>query len=354
MDTNMSAQVWAEPDYHQPEGHIPPQHHKPTSFKDEQVWKEQINQHWINGWLTYEAKQMCLQEGWCLWCLETDHHVRDCPATREQRCASCQKIGHYAKSCPFINNATSTKWFKGAGWPGLAQGLSHTAVQKDMGALPRSNFLKDQCFNCQHIRHHIKDCPTWKILVPNFDQEEQVTCTVASILQKIKAMTLDDWVELIKALFSQENNTEIIATNAVDGSVASTKWNMETLKQEDWETTETPARIQTMQVQPSWRQTKLGKTTQPWGPAIHLGTMQLGKAAKSLGNPHIPAHIKVLASHHPEGLEQWVLKGYLQLAQRIQNQQGITAVWAIQTGRASTQTIKTQNHPISQKEWQWW
>src|ERR1700704_5587758 len=79
--------------------------------------KDWINRHRVNGWLTTEDKQRCLQEGRCFRCLEIGHKSKDCPTLRERRCASCQQMGHRARECPFENNQTSNQWFKGMGQP---------------------------------------------------------------------------------------------------------------------------------------------------------------------------------------------------------------------------------------------
>jgi len=44
----------------------------------------------------------------------------------------------------------------------------------------------------------------------------------------------------------------------------------------------------------------------------------------------------------------------LQLAKKVQAGQNMAAIQAIQGKKTGTQTPKAQNHPISQKECQWW
>jgi len=72
----------------------------PKLASTEKSAKDWINQHWVNGWLTIEDKQRCLQEGRCFWCLEIGHRSTDCPTLREWRCASCQQMGHCVRECP--------------------------------------------------------------------------------------------------------------------------------------------------------------------------------------------------------------------------------------------------------------
>jgi len=112
----------------------------PIRGSTEQSAKDWINQHRINGWLTAEDKQRCLQEGRCFRCLEIGHRSTDCPTLRERRCASCQQMGHHARECPFENNQTLNQWFKGTGQ--IKSTLQPTQMQTqgshrpDLGALP--------------------------------------------------------------------------------------------------------------------------------------------------------------------------------------------------------------------------
>ena len=357
MDANVPRQsVWMEPDYDQPKEYVPSRYRKPVSYLNEEARKERINQHRINGWLTYEAKQMCLQDKRCFRCLETTHRTRDCPVTRERTCGSCQKIGHRTKECPFINNTTTTEWFKGPARPGPVQGLGPTAIRPDMGALPMNNLPKAQylkegrCFSCQLIGHRRIECPTQKMHILSTEQDKQATSTVASVLRGIKAMTAEDRLGLVQTLLGLE---EDIGSTYAEGSVTSTQQNIEAL--EHWETPTTSVKIRAMQVQPkklSQQQAKSGSSTPPQTPAIRLGTMKLGET-KDLENPQIPTYIRALPSRHPGGLGQRLLKGYTQLAQAVRSGPSLATIWAIQM-KTSIQVPKDQHHPITQKERHWW
>jgi len=113
----------------------------PKIGSSEQAVKDWINQHRVNGWLTMEDKQRCLQEGRCFRCLEIGHRSTDCPTLRERRCASCQQTGHRARECPFENNQTSTQWFKGTDQSkptprSQMQLQTQGSHRPDLGALP--------------------------------------------------------------------------------------------------------------------------------------------------------------------------------------------------------------------------
>jgi len=214
----------------------------PKMDSTEQSTKDWINQHQINGWLSTEDKQRCLQEGRCFRCLEIGHRSIDCPTLRERRCASCQQMGHCARECPFENNQTSNQWFKGTGQTkSISQPIqiqTQGSHRPDLGALPmdqlRQRMLKtdsplcapesdhargrarpsvtqekQRCANCQKTRCKIQDCPIRSLTTSTTPQEEERRAkeNLANIIRNIKAMPIEDRLGMIADAWGEESLT---------------------------------------------------------------------------------------------------------------------------------------------------
>jgi len=209
----------------------------PKLDSTEQTAKDWINQHRVNGWLSSEDKQRCLQEGRCFRCLEIGHRSTDCPMLREQQCASCQQTGHHAQECPFENNQTSNQWFKGTGQTKSTplQPQTQGSHRPDLGALPmdrlRQRMLtqnppcapksdhargqvrpsvtqeKQRCSSCQKTRCKIQNCPIRNLTMSTTPLEEEHSAkeNLASILRNIKAMPIEDRLEMITEAYGEES-----------------------------------------------------------------------------------------------------------------------------------------------------
>ena len=211
----------------------------PKLDSTEQSAKDWINQHRVNGWLSPEDKQRCLQEGRCFRCLEIGHKSTDCPTLRERRCASCQQMGHRARECPFENNQTSNQWFKGGGQNKSTSQPIQTQTQgshrPDLGALPMDQLRKriltansppcapesdhargrarpsvaqetQRCSSCQRTKCKIQDCPIRSLTTATTPQEEERRAkeNLASTIRQMKAMPIEDRLEMITEAFGEE------------------------------------------------------------------------------------------------------------------------------------------------------
>jgi len=212
----------------------------------EQSARDWINQHRVNGWLSPEDKQQCLQEGRCFRCLEIGHRSTDCPTLRERRCASCQQMGHRARECPFENNQTSNQWFKGMEQTKSTSQLPRMQPQiqgshrPDLGVLPmdqlRQRMLtqkpspcapesdhawgraqpsvaqeKQRCSSCQKTGCKIQDCPIRGLIMSTTPQEEERRAkdNLASIIRNIKAMPIADRLGMIDEIFKKESTAPV-------------------------------------------------------------------------------------------------------------------------------------------------
>ena len=181
-----------------------------------------INQRRVNGWLTQEDKERCLEEGRCFRCLKMRHKSVDCPFKRDRVCASCRQTGHRSRDCPLENNQVTTQWCEGTKEVRQAPALPPRNSRPDIGALPMNELIrriqgaaqtgypKTRCANCQQTKCSLKDCPITSLVPATMSRttERQTKENLAGIIRNLKAMSMEDRVGMLAKLFEEESIPE--------------------------------------------------------------------------------------------------------------------------------------------------